>query len=184
MSPARSQMLTDTIFEDDRWQGVGLDRLAETGAEAALLHLGLVPDDYEIAVLGCSDTRIAALNSDFRDKPQATNVLSWPSEDLAPEADGGAPFPPEPEDDEPHHLGDIALAYETCAQEAADRGIPMAQHVTHLIVHGVLHVLGYDHMRDLDATLMERIEVEILGNLGLPDPYRVDGAPLGHDGTD
>lgn len=179
MSPALSHMLTDTIFEDDRWQAAGLDRLAETGAVAALAHLGLVPETYEIAVLGCSDTRIAALNGDFRDKPQATNVLSWPSEDLAAEADGGAPFPPEPEDDEPHHLGDIALAYETCAQEAADRGIAMEQHVTHLIVHGVLHLLGYDHMRDLDATVMERLEVEILGNLGLPDPYSVDGAPAG-----
>ncbi|WP_417211023.1 rRNA maturation RNase YbeY [Antarctobacter sp.] len=173
-------MLTDTIFEDDRWPQVGLDRLAETGAAAALSHLGLSPERYEIAVLGCDDARIAALNGDFRDKPQATNVLSWPSEDLAAEADGGAPFAPEPEDDDDaHHLGDIALAYETCAQEAADRGIPMEQHVTHLIVHGVLHLLGYDHMRDLDATLMERLEVEILGNLGLPDPYGVDGAPEG-----
>ena len=135
-------------------------------------------------MLGCDDARIAVLNGDFRDKPQATNVLSWPSEDLAAEEPGGTPYPPEPEDEEPHHLGDVALAYDTCAREAADRGIALEQHVTHLIVHGVLHLLGYDHMRDSDATLMERLEVEILGNLGLPDPYGDVEGPEGRDGTD
>jgi probable rRNA maturation factor len=68
-------------------------------------------------------------------------------------------------------LGDIAIAYETCAAEAEVVGKPLAQHTTHLIVHSTLHLLGFDHDRDLDATLMERLEVEILGNLGLADPY-------------
>ncbi|MGP6086769.1 rRNA maturation RNase YbeY [Antarctobacter jejuensis] len=171
--------LTDTIFEDDRWEAAGLEPLAERAATATLRHLGLDPAEFEIAVLGCDDARIAVLNTDFRGKPSATNVLSWPSEDLAPETDGARPEAPEPEDEKPHHLGDIALAYETCAQEAADQGKPMEQHVTHLIVHGVLHLLGYDHMRDADATLMERTEVEILGNLGLPDPYGIDDGPAG-----
>ncbi|KHQ51213.1 rRNA maturation RNase YbeY [Mameliella alba] len=172
-------MLTDTIFEDDRWRAAGLAALSERGAVAALAHLGLEPAEYEIAVLGCDDARIATLNGDFRDKPTATNVLSWPSEDLAAEAPGGTPWPPEPEDDEPHHLGDIALAWETCGREAAEQGIAFEQHVTHLIVHGVLHLLGYDHMRDADATLMERLEAEILGNLGLPNPYGEDDGPDG-----
>ena len=115
----------------------------------------------------------------FRDKPTATNVLSWPSEGLAPETPGGTPWPPEPEDEAPHHLGDIALAWETCGREAAEQGIAFEQHVTHLVVHGVLHLLGYDHMRDADATLMERLEAEILGNLGLPNPYGEDDGPDG-----
>jgi probable rRNA maturation factor len=68
-------------------------------------------------------------------------------------------------------LGDIAIAYDTCAREAAETGKPFAHHVTHLIVHGTLHLLGYDHIRDKDATLMESIEVTILGKLGVPDPY-------------
>ncbi|MBY6164086.1 rRNA maturation RNase YbeY [Mameliella alba] len=172
-------MLTDTICEDDRWQEGGLERLAEMAAVATLTHLDLPAAEYEIAVLGCDDARIAVLNGDFRDKPQATNVLSWPSEDLAADVDGEVPDPPEPEDEDPHHLGDIALAWETCAREAADQGKPMEQHVTHLVVHGVLHLLGYDHMRDADATLMERLEVEILGNLGLPNPYGEDESPAG-----
>ncbi len=171
-------MLTETMPEDRRW--TDLDRLAEPAARETLLHLELDPEMFEIAVLGCGDARIAALNADFRGKPTPTNVLSWPSEDLSAEIDGDPPLAPEPEDDEdPHHIGDIALAYDTCAQEAADQGKTMEQHVTHLIVHGVLHLLGYDHMRDEDATLMERTEVEILGKLGFPDPYGLDEGPAG-----
>lgn len=166
-------MTTDTIFEDDRWQNAGLEILSETAARAALAHLGLSHEDYEIAVLGCDDARIAVLNADFRGKPQPTNVLSWPEEDLSPDEEGDDPLPPEEGDpDDPHHLGDIALAFETCQREAVELGISMKDHVTHLVVHGVLHLLGYDHIRDADATLMERLETEILGNLGLADPYR------------
>ncbi|SMX40893.1 rRNA maturation RNase YbeY [Maliponia aquimaris] len=168
-------MLTDTILEDDRWGALALGPLAESAALATLRRLSLDTSAYEIAVLGCDDTRIAALNTDFRGKPTPTNVLSWPSEDLSAETEGDSPLPPEPEDaDDPHHLGDIALAWETCAREAADQGKDMAHHVTHLIVHGVLHLLGYDHIRDADATLMEGLEVEILGKLGLPNPYDDD----------
>ena len=107
--------LTDTINEDTRWEEAGLDALAERAATAALRHLALDPTDFEIAVLGCDDARIAVLNTDFRGKPAATNVLSWPSEDLSPEQDGDRPDLPQPDEEEPHHLGDIALAYETCA---------------------------------------------------------------------
>ncbi len=74
-------------------------------------------------------------------------------------------------------LGDIALAWETCAAEADQAGKPMADHVTHLIVHGTLHLLGFDHERDADAVLMEGIEVEVLGKLGLSDPYQLDDGP-------
>jgi probable rRNA maturation factor len=69
-------------------------------------------------------------------------------------------------------LGDIAIAYDTCAAEAATAGITMADHTTHLIVHGLLHLLGYDHERDADATLMEGLETQILGKMGLSDPYK------------
>jgi probable rRNA maturation factor len=169
-------MLTDTIIEDDRWQEAGLESLAERAAQATLKHLDLDAAPFEIAVLACDDARIAVLNADFRDKPAATNVLSWPSEDLAAEEAGNDPWRPEPEDDE-HHLGDIAIAYETCVREAQEQAKTFEAHVTHLVVHAVLHLLGYDHVRDADATLMEQLEREILGNLGLPDPYREINGP-------
>ena len=124
-----------------------------------------------MSVLGCDDTRIATLNATFRDKPTPTNVLSWPDADLAPDTPGDPPHSPSADPDGTVSLGDIAIAYDTCAREAADQGKPFSAHVTHLIVHGTLHLLGYDHIRDLDATRMETVEVEILGKLGLPDPY-------------
>ncbi|QFT64435.1 rRNA maturation RNase YbeY [Roseivivax sp. THAF30] len=163
-------MLTETILEDEGWLALDLPALAERGAVSTLEHLGLSPEAFEIAILGCDDDRIAELNGDFRGKPQPTNVLSWPEEDLAPETEGEPPDLPQPEE-APHFLGDIAIARETCLREAAEERIPAEEHVLHLVVHGVLHLLGYDHVRDGDATLMERREVEILGTLGLPDPY-------------
>lgn len=173
-------MNVDVIIEDEKWHSADLAALARRAATAALSSLGLVPANYEIAVLGCDDARIAVLNADFRGKPQPTNVLSWPDEDLSPDEEGGDPFPPEDGDpDDPHHLGDIALAFDTCAREAAEQGKTMHDHVTHLVVHGVLHLLGYDHIRDADATLMEGLETEILGNLGLADPYKQDTGPDG-----
>ena len=162
-------LLTDTVVEDDRWQSVLLDRLAEQAAQATLRTLGISPEEFEISVLGCDDVRIAALNSDFRDKQAATNVLSWPSEERGAATDGQVPDAPNPADGP--ELGDIAIAYDTCVREAQAAGKPLQDHVTHLLIHGVLHLLGYDHMRDKDATLMEQHEVEILGKLGLGDPY-------------
>lgn len=162
-------MLTEVMIEDDRWQAAQLEVLAERAAEATLTHLGLDPDAFEISVLGCDDARIAVLNGDFREKPQPTNVLSWPSEERAAQTPGAVPDLPVSGPDA--ELGDIAIAYDTCAAEAAAGDKPLGDHVTHLIVHAVLHLLGYDHIRDQDATLMEATEVAILGKLGLPDPY-------------
>lgn len=162
-------MLCDVVIEDDRWEAAGLEDLAERAARATLEHLALNPEDWEISLLGCDDARIAVLNEDFRDKPQPTNVLSWPSEERGAEMPGAAPVPPLPGPDP--ELGDIAISWDTCAREAAEGDKPLADHVTHLIVHAVLHLLGYDHVRDQDATLMETTEVEILGKLGVSDPY-------------
>jgi probable rRNA maturation factor len=159
----------EVVIEDDRWAEAGLVGLARRAADATLAHLGLDPAAWEIAVLGCDDARIAALNADFRGKSRPTNVLSWPSEDRAAGAPGAAPVPPDP--DEGPELGDIALAFETCAREADLAGLPRDAHVTHLVVHGTLHLLGYDHVRDADADLMERIEVEVLASLGIANPY-------------
>jgi probable rRNA maturation factor len=162
----------DIAMEDPRWQDLGLEALATRAITASLTHLSLDPDLAEVSILACDDARIADLNADFRGKPQPTNVLSWPSEERGAEADGGMPLPVEPEFDGVLELGDIAISFDTCAAEAETAGKSMADHVSHLMVHGLLHLLGYDHERDADATLMERIEVEILGKLGIDDPYK------------
>jgi probable rRNA maturation factor len=165
-------MLVDVVIEDARWEAFGLEALAERACRAALEHLGLGAAGYSVVLMGCDDSRIAALNADFRGKPQPTNVLSWPSEERGADAPGDAPDLPEAGTaEDPEELGDLAIAYETCAREAAEQGKPMADHVTHLVIHGLLHCLGYDHVDDADAAVMEGLEVGILAKLGLSDPY-------------
>ena len=161
-------MTVEIEIEDPRWDAAGLPAIAEVATTATLRHLGLDPMHFEVSLLACDDARIAELNGAFRDKAAPTNVLSWPGAVRAPAAPGGAPEAPDPADPE---LGDIAIAYDTCAAEAEAGGLSLADHTTHLIVHGVLHLLGYDHVHDADATRMEGFEVEILASLGVADPY-------------
>lgn len=159
-------MGVDCIIEDGRWADLGLETLAGAACGAVLAYCGLDPDAAEIGLLGCDDARIAGLNGDFRGKAVATNVLSWPGEERGADRPGGLPHPPADSE-----LGDIAIAYDTCRREAEAAGLVIAAHVTHLLVHATLHLLGYDHIDDKDAALMEGIEIEILGKLGISDPY-------------
>lgn len=164
--------LVDTVIKDERWEALGLPALADRAARGCLSELALPGQGFEISLLGCDDARIAVLNADFRGKPQPTNVLSWPSEERGAEDDGGVPEPAEPGDAAmPEELGDIAIAWETCEREAGEQGKPVTDHVTHLLVHGVLHLLGYDHVRERDAALMESTEVRILAKMGIANPY-------------
>ena len=160
------------VVEDNRWRTVGLATLAEAALSAVLSHLSLNADASEATIMGCDDARIAALNAEFRGKPSPTNVLSWPSQERRPLQPGNAPSAPEPDFEGVIELGDIALSFDTCRAEADAAGKLISAHITHLIVHGVLHLLGYDHETDVDAALMEGIEVKILGNMGHDDPYR------------
>ena len=158
-------MIVDLTREDDGWDDIALETLATRAMGATLAELEVDPETCEVAILACGDARIAELNTEFRSKAAPTNVLSWPAQDLSP------PRLPDPDPDGTIPLGDIALSYDTCAREAAEQGKTLQAHVTHLIVHGTLHLLGYDHERDEDATVMEALEVEILCKLGLDDPY-------------
>ena len=169
---ATMEPLVDLIVEDERWADTGLAERAETAARAVLVDIGLGPEDFEISLLACDDARMATLNAEFRGKPVPTNVLSWPAEDRATEKDGDRPALPGSGGIGMHvELGDIAIAFETCRREAGEQQKTMDDHVTHLLVHGVLHLLGYDHIRPKDAGLMEMTEVRILAGLGIADPY-------------
>lgn len=162
--------LVDIVIEDARWDAFGIEALAEAAVRAAFAELGLDPTGFSLCLMGCDDARIMELNGDFRGKAKPTNVLSWPSEERA--TPGEVPeLPQAGEADDPEQLGDIAISYETCAAEAEAADKPMRDHVTHLVVHGFLHLLGYDHVQDVDATVMEATEVRILARMGLSDPY-------------
>jgi len=146
--------LIDVEIEADAWladlpDGETLSRVA---AEAALAIEGAVGEG--VTILLTDDDTVRDLNRRFRAKDQPTNVLSFP-----------APHNPE------RFLGDIALAYGVCAREAAEQGKPLAHHLQHLVAHGVLHLLGYDHISDDEAESMEGLERDVLAGLGVPDPY-------------
>jgi probable rRNA maturation factor len=157
---ARRALTIDVLVASPRWKDdVGkiksIVRRAVTRAAAATLST----TSNELAIVLTDDSAIRLLNRDWRGIDAATNVLSF-----AAKKAGGKHFGA--------HLGDIVLAYETVAREARSEGKPFAHHVAHLAVHGFLHLVGYDHQREADATTMERTEREILRQLAIPDPYR------------
>ncbi|WP_316015450.1 rRNA maturation RNase YbeY [Roseobacter sp. HKCCA0434] len=160
----------DIVIEDDRWEKLPLARLADAATRLALTA-ARAPEGYEIVLMACDDARIAALNAEFRGKAKPTNVLSWPAHDLAPLSPGEAPALPPPPDGFDDALGDMALAYETCIGEAREQGKSVEDHLTHLILHATLHLLGYDHETPEDAALMEGIETRALASIGVADPY-------------
>ncbi|ATQ57170.1 rRNA maturation RNase YbeY [Paracoccus yeei] len=156
--------IVDIVIADERWEDVDLLGMSRRAAHATGEWLGL--EGFQIVVMGCDDDRIAGLNAEFRGKPKPTNVLSWPALAFDQREPGVRPDLPDVEE-----LGDIAISFDTCQREAEAQGKPFADHATHLLVHAMLHLAGYDHIDDLDAETMEDAERSILGKLGIPDPY-------------
>jgi len=158
------------------WDADGAwEALAQRAVEAAVLHspyrvLCEKPYPIEVSVKFTDDAEVQTLNAAYRHKDKPTNVLSFPmvQRDLLDainrEGDGEV------------LLGDIVLAAGVCAREAAEKGVAVEIHATHLIVHGTYHLLGYDHMNDAEAEEMEQLERDALATLGIDDPYAVDEA--------
>jgi probable rRNA maturation factor len=122
----------------------------------------------EISILLADDGEIRRLNAQYRELDRSTNVLSFPNLDLDRGKAAGAPPPG------PVLLGDIAMSFERLSEEAAGQDKPVLDHFAHLLVHGTLHLLGYDHQSDQQADLMEGLEAMVLDRLGMAAPYRVD----------
>lgn len=150
------------------WSALGQRAAAAAIAESAFPQLTDSPRTVEIAVRLTSDAEVHALNAQWRDRDQPTNVLSFPMAEPDELSARGAADDPE------LMLGDIVLAHGVCSAEAADKAIPVADHAVHLMVHGTLHLLGYDHHDDAAATDMEAREVRALARLGIADPYAGD----------
>ena len=168
-------MLDIAVLNEGWAEGPDWHALAERAALAAVrascgaLESAAAP--IEIAIRLTSDAEVHALNREWRGKDKPTNVLSFPMLErtalLALPAEG----PPE-------LLGDVALAVETCTREAAEKGISLADHAAHLIVHGLLHLAGYDHETSPeDAAAMEALEIKALALIGIADPYG-DNSPV------
>lgn len=145
----------DVVVEDAGWTALlpGAEALAAAAARAALAAAGAKAEG-EIVVLLTNDAEVRDLNARFRGKDAPTNVLSFPAPATAPGA-----------------LGDIALALGVCRAEAAQQGKTLTAHLRHLVAHGVLHLLGYDHQTDAEAEAMEAMERGVMAGLGEADPY-------------
>ena len=117
----------------------------------------------QVAVLLTDDAAMRALNDQFRGKDNPTNVLSFPAGDPPPGLPAEAPVP----------VGDIALGLEMCVREAAEKQITLEDHTAHLVIHGLLHLLGYDHISSEDAARMEGLEIALLAQMNIKNPYEV-----------
>jgi probable rRNA maturation factor len=155
--------ITEILVVADCWRAepeaeAAIDRAIAAAAEIVAADVG----DSELAIMLTDDAGIQTLNRNWRGIDKPTNVLSFPA--LQPRGERHA-------DDAPRMLGDIAIAYETTRGEADDEQKPFDHHLSHLAVHGFLHLIGHDHEKDQEAETMEALEREILSQLGIPDPY-------------
>lgn len=154
-------MIAAVDIADAAWARVeGLEPLTERAIRATLAHVG-ADRNVEISVLFAGDEEAARMNVQWRGKGYAPNILSFP-----------APAVHDLPTGEARPLGDLILAAGTVAREAEEQGKPLTSHLTHLIVHGTLHLLGFDHIEDAEASHMEAAEIAVLKGLGLPDPYQ------------
>ena len=153
-------MILSIDVDNAHWRELPeLKQLTRAAVLAAADEIGKVHDDLELAILFTDDERMAHLNTEWRNKSGATNVLSFPAEDF--------PLPA----GEPKPLGDIVLAEGVVTGEALQQGKTLPQHLSHLIIHGFLHLAGYDHENDREAQAMEELEIAIMKKLGFPNPY-------------
>jgi probable rRNA maturation factor len=154
-------MTVSIAADDSGWDAIpDLRKLARRAAAATLAAAYSGPRPAKLAILFTGDAAVAEMNRHWRGKASPTNVLSFPAPSSLP-VPAGEPVP----------LGDIVLGFGTVAREAAEQGKPLPHHATHLIVHGVLHLLGQDHQTEAEAENMERLERVILTKLGIADPY-------------
>ena len=155
--------MTEVLVTADCWREVpDAEAVIMRAITAAAATIDAELDGVELAVMLTDDAGIRTLNKNWRGIDKPTNVLSFPA--LPPTGPVGP-------DDAPRMLGDIAIAYETTRREADEEQKPFDHHLSHLAVHGFLHLIGYDHENDADADDMESLETEILAQLGIPDPY-------------
>ena len=160
-------LTVDVAVRDDRWFGVEGDPTAavESATRAAIGQVGLdVGAAVEISVVLGDDVLVQSLNRDFRKQDRPTNVLSF-----ALTEGEGAPNSRSP--GEPVMLGDVVLAFDTVTREAREQSKSFRDHALHLVVHGILHLMGYDHGTESEARVMERMEQQVLADLGIADPY-------------
>ena len=158
-------MSLEILIVDNRWKCLNLTLMTKVVLNKILIHQGLNKKNYELSILACSDNEIIKLNNKFLKKNLSTNVISWPSRENFNFIENIA---------ERVFLGDIAISFDKCAEEAIRFKKTFYNHVIHLLIHSILHLLGFNHDTKENSLIMEDLEIKILKKLKINNPYELE----------
>jgi probable rRNA maturation factor len=170
-------MIINITFKDKRWVKIPLEEIGK-GALKLIIDKFLGQDNnFEVSILASDDVEIRELNKNFRRIDSSTNIISWPEHETQLNQPGHIPdlvdklksgF------EGLNFLGNLAISFDRCSIEAEEKNIHFEDHVLHLLLHGCLHLIGFDHQNELDANLMEDIEIRLLSGVGIKNPYELN----------
>ena len=167
-------IIANIVLKDDRWKKLPLKKMAVTSLNLIVDDVLKKTSDFEISILATNDPGVIYLNNNFRGYNYATNILSWPEHRYQRKKPGS--FPQLVSTSVVHSyglnfLGNLAISFDRCSIESLEGNLAFEDHITHLLIHGCLHLVGFDHENELDAKLMEDIEKKLLSKLGIRNPY-------------
>ena len=170
-------MIINITFKDKRWVKIPLEEIAK-GALKLIIDKFLGQDNnFEVSILASDDAEIRELNKNFRGNDSSTNIISWPEHETQSNQPGHIPnlvYKLKSGFERLTFLGNLAISFDRCSSEAEEKNIKFEDHVLHLLLHGCLHLIGFDHQNDLDANLMEDIEIRLLSVVGIKNPYELN----------
>ena len=170
-------MKINVIFEDKRWVKIPLEEIAKVALKLIIERFLVKDNNFEVSLLASNDTEIRELNKSFRGNDSSTNIISWPEQEVQLREPGNCPVQMDkfrPDSEGIIFLGNLAISFERCSTEAEEKNIYFDDHILHLLLHGCLHLIGFDHQNELDANLMENIEIRLLSGVGIKNPYELN----------
>ena len=170
-------MKINVIFKDERWVKIPLEEIAKGALKLISDRFSVKDNNFEVSLLASNDAEIKELNKKFRGNDSSTNIISWPELETQPREPGHFPVQMDKLKSDSKgaiFLGNLAISFERCSTEAEEKNIFFADHMLHLLLHGYLHLIGFDHQNELDATLMEDIEIGLLSGAGIKNPYELN----------
>ena len=167
-------IIANILLKDDRWKKLPLKKMAMNSLNLIADDVLQKNDDFEISLLATNDPEVIYLNNNFRGYNRSTNIISWPENRYERKKPGAFPQLASRSfvfSDGMNFLGNLAISFDRCSIEAEEGNLVFEDHITHLLIHGCLHLVGFDHENELDAKLMEGIEEKLLSKLGIRNPY-------------
>lgn len=166
------------VYKDDRWKKIPLQKIAQSSLNLIVDKILHKEKQLEISILASNDFELAKLNKQYRGSSTPTNILAWPEHDFKRSTPGALPNYTSTSYSDFEGLdfiGNLAISFDRCSIESEETNIIFDNHLTHLLVHGCLHLIGFDHHDELDARLMEDVERKLLSELGIKNPYETIG---------